>query len=81
MNSILRTALKLNVESCNSNPSLNNVNKVLIIVLVMFQNKTASTLLEYERMAEFGFEKRDFRKVFYSPFLSPPPNSLTVQPI
>ncbi|KAJ4940744.1 hypothetical protein JOQ06_027039 [Pogonophryne albipinna] len=29
------------------------------------ENKTASTLLEYERMAEFGFEKRDFRKVVY----------------
>ncbi|XP_076008233.1 dnaJ homolog subfamily C member 7-like isoform X2 [Genypterus blacodes] len=27
--------------------------------------KNATTLLEFERMAEFGFEKRDFRKVVY----------------
>uniref|UniRef100_A0A8D3CJE8 J domain-containing protein n=1 Tax=Scophthalmus maximus TaxID=52904 RepID=A0A8D3CJE8_SCOMX len=29
------------------------------------KNNNASTLLEYERMADFGFEKRDFRKVVY----------------
>ncbi|XP_058477788.1 dnaJ homolog subfamily C member 7-like [Solea solea] len=29
------------------------------------ENKNAGTLLEYERMAEFGFEKGDFRKVVY----------------
>ncbi|XP_049419489.1 dnaJ homolog subfamily C member 7-like [Epinephelus fuscoguttatus] len=29
------------------------------------ENKTASMLVEYERMADFGFEKRDFRKVVY----------------
>uniref|UniRef100_A0A665TD73 DnaJ homolog subfamily C member 7-like n=1 Tax=Echeneis naucrates TaxID=173247 RepID=A0A665TD73_ECHNA len=29
------------------------------------KNKNAATLLEYERMADFGFEKRDFRKVVY----------------
>ncbi|TKS89665.1 DnaJ -like protein subfamily C member 7 [Collichthys lucidus] len=29
------------------------------------ENKTAETLLEFERMAEFGFEKRDFRKVVF----------------
>lgn len=33
----------------------------------MFQNKTAETLLEFERMADFGFEKRDFRKVLHTP--------------
>ncbi|XP_068161309.1 dnaJ homolog subfamily C member 7-like [Antennarius striatus] len=29
------------------------------------ENKTAETLLEFERMADFGFEKRDFRKVVF----------------
>ncbi|XP_062298812.1 dnaJ homolog subfamily C member 7-like [Scomber scombrus] len=29
------------------------------------ETKNATTLLEYERMADFGFEKRDFRKVVY----------------
>uniref|UniRef100_A0A8C2WMW7 J domain-containing protein n=1 Tax=Cyclopterus lumpus TaxID=8103 RepID=A0A8C2WMW7_CYCLU len=29
------------------------------------ENKTAATLLEYERMADIGFEKRDFRTVVY----------------
>ncbi|XP_077595627.1 dnaJ homolog subfamily C member 7-like [Stigmatopora nigra] len=29
------------------------------------ENKNAETLLEFERLAEFGFEKRDFRKVVY----------------
>uniref|UniRef100_A0A673AJT4 DnaJ homolog subfamily C member 7 n=1 Tax=Sphaeramia orbicularis TaxID=375764 RepID=A0A673AJT4_9TELE len=29
------------------------------------ENKNATTLLEFERMADFGFEKRDFRKVVY----------------
>uniref|UniRef100_A0A7N6AJC7 J domain-containing protein n=1 Tax=Anabas testudineus TaxID=64144 RepID=A0A7N6AJC7_ANATE len=29
------------------------------------EKKNATALLEYERMAEFGFEKRDFRKVVY----------------
>ncbi|XP_044033557.1 dnaJ homolog subfamily C member 7-like isoform X2 [Siniperca chuatsi] len=29
------------------------------------ENKTAATLLEFERMADFGFEKRDFRKVVF----------------
>lgn len=33
------------------------------MIVVSFQNKNAATLLEYERMADFGFEKRDFRKV------------------
>ena len=31
-----------------------------------FQHKNASSVLEYERMADFGFEKRDFRKVCYN---------------
>ncbi|XP_034425764.1 dnaJ homolog subfamily C member 7-like isoform X3 [Hippoglossus hippoglossus] len=29
------------------------------------ENKNSATLLDYERMAEFGFDKRDFRKVVY----------------
>lgn len=29
------------------------------------EHKNAAALLEYERMGEFGFEKRDFRKVVY----------------
>ncbi|KAF6724967.1 DnaJ-like protein subfamily C member 7 [Oryzias melastigma] len=29
------------------------------------EKKNATTLLEYERMADFSFEKRDFRKVVY----------------
>ncbi|XP_046888503.1 dnaJ homolog subfamily C member 7-like [Hypomesus transpacificus] len=29
------------------------------------EHKNASSVLEYERMADFGFEKRDFRKVVY----------------
>ncbi|XP_054624900.1 dnaJ homolog subfamily C member 7-like isoform X1 [Dunckerocampus dactyliophorus] len=29
------------------------------------ENKNAETLLEFERLADFGFEKRDFRKVVY----------------
>ncbi|XP_071776423.1 dnaJ homolog subfamily C member 7-like [Centroberyx gerrardi] len=29
------------------------------------EHKNATSVLEYERMADFGFEKRDFRKVVY----------------
>lgn len=31
-----------------------------------WQLKNAESILEYERMAEIGFEKRDFRMVSYS---------------
>lgn len=33
-------------------------------MIVCFQNKSAENLLEFEKMAGFGFEQRDFRKVF-----------------
>lgn len=32
----------------------------------LWQLKNAESILEYERMAEIGFEKRDFRMVSYS---------------
>uniref|UniRef100_A0A667ZBA5 DnaJ homolog subfamily C member 7-like n=1 Tax=Myripristis murdjan TaxID=586833 RepID=A0A667ZBA5_9TELE len=35
------------------------------LVFNVFQHKNAAAVQEYERMAEFGFEKRDFRKVVY----------------
>uniref|UniRef100_A0A4W4GLM0 DnaJ homolog subfamily C member 7 n=1 Tax=Electrophorus electricus TaxID=8005 RepID=A0A4W4GLM0_ELEEL len=31
----------------------------------LLERKNAAAVLEYEKMAEFGFEKRDFRKVVY----------------
>lgn len=45
----------------------------------LFQKKNATTLLEYERMADFSFDKRDFRKVIFAhlPDMQPLCASLT----
>ena len=35
---------------------------MVLLFVYLFQHKNASSILEFERVAESGFEKRDFRK-------------------